>query len=83
MTRDKVGLAVWDDLSEEKRVQLAERELWKDEENFQKWQEEQMAEYLKSLPPSKRKQELRRLQRAKRGRGTGSDDDEDDEFYDD
>eukprot|EP01040_Poterioochromonas_malhamensis_P004843 gene4843-5198_t len=48
MSRDMVGLATWEDLSEEERQKLIDIEIWKTE-NYQKWIEEKEAEELKKI----------------------------------
>ncbi len=52
MSRDMVGLATWEELSEEERQKLIDIEIWKTD-NYQKWIEEKEAEELKKIKSQK------------------------------
>jgi hypothetical protein len=48
MSKEKVGLGSWEELDEETRDKLVEREIWK-QENYDAWIEEREQEELKEV----------------------------------
>jgi hypothetical protein len=48
MARDKIGLYLWEECSEEEKKKFIDMEIWKDNV-FEKWRSDQEAEELKKL----------------------------------
>ena len=48
MARDKIGLYLWEECSEEEKKKFIDMEIWKDDV-FEKWRSDQEAEELKKL----------------------------------
>ena len=59
MSRDRVGLATWEDLSPEEQDKLIEMEIWK-QEVYEKWIEDKQEEEMKKFIKQKGSKALRR-----------------------
>lgn len=59
MSRDRVGLATWEELSTEEQEKLLAQEIWK-QENYEKWIEEKEEEEMKKILKQKGSKALKK-----------------------